>query len=246
MHSRAMLYLIGAGVSIDLTSRGLEYCKEADEIYLDRYTVLVEGAKEKLEKQIGKEVKEAGREFLESKEPLEIAKDKDIAIISIGDPFFATTHISLYVQAKERGVGVKVAHNSSIVNIVGRTGLSPYKLGGTVTIARWLENYKPSSPIERIGNNIKAGLHTLVLADISNGENMGIEEFVRTARAMEEKEGSKVFKRVICVSRAGLDNEKILYVEFDELPSLAIESPYSILVPAELSSYEKENLEKLY
>lgn len=58
-----------------------------------------------------------------SGEMIEEAKEKDIALLVVGDPFGATTHADLVIRAKNAGVKVDVVHNTSILNAVGCCGL---------------------------------------------------------------------------------------------------------------------------
>jgi diphthine synthase len=51
------------------------------------------------------------RKEVESEFLLGYAKDKDIALISGGDPLTATTHITLIIEARKQNIPVKVIHN---------------------------------------------------------------------------------------------------------------------------------------
>lgn len=54
---------------------------------------------------------------------IEQAKDTDIALLVVGDPFGATTHSDLVLRANNCGIKVQVVHNTSILNAVGCCGL---------------------------------------------------------------------------------------------------------------------------
>lgn len=49
---------------------------------------------------------------------------------------------------------------------IGCTGLQLYNFGQTVSMVFFTENWKPSSFYDRVRENVKLGLHTLVLLDI--------------------------------------------------------------------------------
>lgn len=97
-----------------------------------------------------------------------IAKDPEnnYAFLVVGDAFCATTHSDLFLRAVKLGINVKVIHNASIVSAVGCTGLQVYRFGETVSIPLWTEKWQPDSFYQKILNNRKANLHTLVLVDI--------------------------------------------------------------------------------
>ena len=75
---------------------------------------------------------------------------------------------------------------------------------------------------------------------------MSSKEFVETARAMEKRAGIRVFEDVIVISRAGFDDELIAWKDFDSIADVEVRPPFCVVVPAELSGYEKENLSALY
>lgn len=60
------------------------------------------------------------------------AKDDDVALLVVGDPFGATTHSDMVVRARQMGIRVDVVHNASIMNAVGCCGLQLYRFGQTV------------------------------------------------------------------------------------------------------------------
>ena len=57
------------------------------------------------------------------------AKEKEIALLVIGDPFGATTHTDIILRAKEKNIPYKIIHNASIINAVGCCGLQLYSFG---------------------------------------------------------------------------------------------------------------------
>jgi len=98
---------------------------------------------------------------------LEAAGKGTVALVVSGDPMIATTHVSLLLSAKKRGIVTEVIHASSVLSAaIGESGLQAYKFGKTVTLAYWRENYKPMSAYGVISENLSRGLHTLLLLDI--------------------------------------------------------------------------------
>ena len=133
-----MLNLIGLGLNNEksITLEGLETLKQSDKIYLETYTSKWYGSLENLEEMIGKKIIQLKRLGLEenSEKILEEAKTQKISLLVIGDPLVATTHITLLLEAKKKGIKTRVIHNASIYSSVGETGLHLYKFGATVTL----------------------------------------------------------------------------------------------------------------
>lgn len=98
------------------------------------------------------------------------AKDQDIALLVVGDPFGATTHTDLVTRCGELGVRVEVVHNASIMNAIGCCGLQLYNFGRTVSIVFFTETWRPDSFYAKIKQNKDIGLHTLCLLGMSHVE----------------------------------------------------------------------------
>ncbi len=240
-----MLNLIGLGYSIDPTLSSLHLIKNSDAVFLEAYTSPVSNKiKEEVESKIGREVKIIKREKVESDYLIKIAKENNISLLVVGDPLFATTHISLMLEAKRNNVKVNVVNNASIFNAVGKTGLSLYKFGRTVTISYWRENYRPTSPIKFIQKNKSIGLHTLALLDVSEDKGpMDAKEGINLIKKMEEKEGIKVVDKLVVLSRMGRIDEKITYGSIDELLNVDLGKPlFCFVIPGQMNRVEEEFL----
>jgi len=135
---------------------------------------------EELEEYYGKPVLLADRELVEtgSEQILKDADKEDVAFLVVGDPFGATTHTDLVLRAKRAGIPVEVVHNASVMNAVGSCGLQLYNFGQTVSMVFFTENWRPDSWYDKIWENRKIGLHTLVLLDIKVKEQ-SIENMAR-------------------------------------------------------------------
>lgn len=178
-----MLYLIGLGLSYksDITVRGLEAIRNCSRIYLEHYTsILMAASKEELEEFYGKPIILADRELVESgsEDILRDADKEDVAFLVVGDPFGATTHTDLVLRAKRANIPVDIVHNASVMNAVGSCGLQLYNYGQTVSMVFFTENWRPDSWYDKIWENRKIGLHTLVLLDIKVKEQ-SIENMAR-------------------------------------------------------------------
>lgn len=78
----------------------------------------------------------------------------------------ATTHSDLLLRAADLGVPTKVIHNASILTALGSTGLQMYNFGQTLSLPFYTETWAPGSWYDRLEENLRVGMHTLVLVDI--------------------------------------------------------------------------------
>ncbi|QRV98193.1 tetrapyrrole (Corrin/Porphyrin) methylases [Ceratobasidium sp. AG-Ba] len=167
-----MFYVIGLGLcdEKDITVRGLEVCISAllgAEI-VSTYTSILLVDKERLEEFYGKPIITAYRETVEteSDEILRNAREEDVALLVVGDPFGATTHTDMLIRARELSIPTTVIHNASIMNAVGACGLQLYNFGQAVSLPFYTDSWKPDSWYDRVVENVEKGMHTLVLLDI--------------------------------------------------------------------------------
>ncbi len=90
------------------------------------------------------------------------------AWLAVGEAYCssATTHMDIFLRAKQRGVDVKVVHNASIMNAVGACGLQLYNFGQTISMVFFTDTWRPDSFYDKIAANKKIGLHTLCLLGV--------------------------------------------------------------------------------
>src|SRR3989344_4848305 len=174
-----MLYLISLGFEEkDLSLKGLEAAKACGLLYLESYTNKLFADTKKLSKLVGKEIRPADRMTMENESDkiLEEAKKQNVGVLIPGDALAATTHISLVLDAKRKGIPIEVIHGPSIFTVIGETGLQLYKFGMTTTLP--FPEQKSASWYEVIKMNLKNGLHTLVLLDVKVSGKIkgGLEE----------------------------------------------------------------------
>ncbi|WWC97874.1 diphthine synthase [Kwoniella sp. B9012] len=165
-----MFYVIGLGLSDekDITVKGLEAVKRCERVYLESYTSILMVDKERLEAFYEKEVIIATREMveLEADEILRDSDKVDVAFLVVGDPLGATTHTDLLLRARSLQIPTQVIHNASILTALGSTGLQMYNFGQTLSLVFYTETWRPDSWFERLEENLRIGVHTLVLLDI--------------------------------------------------------------------------------
>ena len=227
-----MLYLVGLGLSYetDITVRGLEVVRKCKRVYLEAYTsILMAEDKQSLEKFYGREVILADRELVESgsDEILKDADTEDIAFMVVGDPFGATTHSDLIIRARELGIKGEAIHNASVMHGVGACGLQLYQFGQTVSLVFFTETWKPASFYDKVLENRRIGLHTLLLLDIKVKEQsienmargrliyeppryMDIATAAKQMLEIEELKGQKAYtpdSPCVAISRLGLPTQ---------------------------------------
>ncbi|KAK8843399.1 diphthine synthase [Kwoniella newhampshirensis] len=165
-----MFYVIGLGLSDekDITVKGFEAVKRCERVYLESYTSILMVDKEKLETFYGRQIITATRELveLEADEILRDADKVDVAFLVVGDPLGATTHTDLLLRATSLNIPTSVIHNASILTALGSTGLQMYSFGQTLSMVFYTETWRPDSWYDRLEENLKVGMHTLVLLDI--------------------------------------------------------------------------------
>ncbi|MHA2298210.1 MAG: diphthine synthase [Candidatus Hodarchaeales archaeon] len=251
------LYFIGTGVGSykDLTLKGLELIRAADEIYCDNYTNFSTPLPDELEKKAGIDpdrIKLINRSDLEENSDIIIHKASisKIALLVPGDPFLATTHVNLRIEAVKTGVPVQIANNASIFSLAASlSGLHSYKFGRTVTFP-FPEN-RSLYPYDTIAKNLAAGNHTLVLLDIEVPRNRFLDISAALKMLLEDENTQKkevIRPKSLFIALAKLGNTKQVVKpgkveELVELQWETIGPPQSIIACADLHFTEKEALE---
>jgi diphthine synthase len=253
----------------DISVKGLEAARAAEEVYAEFYTSYLAGTTlEELERVLGKKIKVLTREEVEGEDEnilLNAARGKNIVFLTAGDPMTATTHVDLRLRAFDRGIEVSIIHGSSIATAVpGLLGLQHYKFGRTTTIpfpysydaAGEEEGYIPESPYEVIRDNKRRGLHTLVLLDIVGAdehrkgkpEYMTANEGIELLLTIEARRRENVFlpETLVCVvARASSEHPLLRAAPAKELLEVDFGPPmHTIVVPATLHFKEAEALVK--
>jgi diphthine synthase len=249
-----MLYLIGLGLydEGDVTLNGVDAAKACDAAYAELYTSPWQGSLDKLEKLIGKRIGHLQRADLEEKSGklIDEAAKKDVAVFVSGDPLVATTHSSLIIDARKRGIGVKIIHSSSVFSGMAETGLQIYKFGKTATIAYPEKNFFPKTPYKVLSDNKRSGLHTLLLLDVKadKGKYMTVGEGIDIMLEIEKHEKLKAFTEdTFCVGAARLGGDTVIKCgKASELRTKDFGMPPHILiVPGELHFSEEDFLRTL-
>ena len=235
-----MLYLIGLGLNEKgITLEGLEAIKKCKKVYLESYTVDFPYPVSKLEKVTEGKIIKLDREKVEDNGIVEEAKKEDVCLLIYGCPLFATTHISLIMEALKKKVKLKIIYSASVFDAVAETGLQLYKFGKVTSLTKWGKNFKPDSFLDIVSQNKSIGAHSLILVDIGLEFNDAINEL---KTSIERKKGS-VDKIVVC-SSIGTAKSVIYYGTIDKLKGKKIPAPYCFIIPGEMHFLEEEALER--
>ncbi|WP_438995264.1 diphthine synthase [Poseidonia sp.] len=120
-----------------------------------------------LEQTIGPIQRVMRPEVEQPEELFALASTSLVALLVVGDPLQATTHVDLQLQAIEAGIECLVFHGISITTLVtGAIGLSNYRFGRQTTLTYPYGGWVATSPLETIILNRFTGLHTLALLDL--------------------------------------------------------------------------------
>lgn len=175
------LVLIGIGLGdVDgITVAAKRAAATADVRRFEAYTALwPEQELKKLEAEIGPIEIIMRPEVEGANALLDLARNAVVALLVVGDPLQATTHVDLQLQASEAGVPCQVIHGISITSVVtGAVGLSNYKFGRQTTFAYPHGEWVATSPLEVLAANFEQNLHTLVLLDLDpTGQGTGQQQ----------------------------------------------------------------------
>ncbi len=235
-----MLYLIGLGLNEKgISLEGKEALKKCRKIYLENYTVEFPYSLPKLEKAVGRKIIKLQREKVENNGIIEEAKRENIALLVYGAPLFATTHISLILEAEKQKVELKVIYSSSVFDAIAETGLQLYKFGKISSLTKWGKNFEPDSFFDIILQNKSIKAHSLILVDIG----LKLEDALNELEISAQRKKSTIDKLIAC-SNLGTSKARIYYGTIRELKAKKIPAPYCFIIPGEMHFLENEALER--
>jgi len=170
----------------------------------------------------------------------------NVGIVIPGESFSATTHFIIYREALKRGLGVRIFHNASVFPTAATAmGLHLYKVGPAISLPRFTENFKPLSPYEKILDNRRRGLHTILLLDTDPPLSLG--DALVELQFMENSAGMNLFRdesEIGVVSCLGMPEERIIFGTIKKIKEAKSPTPpITIIVPGELHFQEREAVE---
>jgi diphthine synthase len=247
------LVFVGLGLNDEkgISLQGLEESKTADHVFIELYTSLLPDFSQKnLEALVEKPIRILSRHDLEDdngKLLFEGAQTGKAVFLIPGDPFIATTHVTLRIEAAKRRLPTRIVHGASIISaIIGLSGLHNYKFGKTVTIP-FPENFS-ETPYNVIAQNRQLGLHTLCLLDLNADEKryLTIQEALTLLKGTETKRKLGVAADdsiALGVARAGGSHPAL---KADFIPDLGMfdfgQPPMTLIFPGQLHFMEAEAL----
>ena len=222
-----MLTFVGLGLwdAKDISVKGFEAVREADEVYVEFYTSKLVSSIGEMQEFFGRKIIELERSDLEenSHRLIERAKSRNVVLLVPGDPMVATTHSALRLEAERSGVKTRIIHGASIISAVcGLTGLHNYRFGKSATVS-WR---KSETLVEVVNANRSIDAHTLLFLDL-HPEPMTINHAVEQLVSMDDS-----MKEVYAVgiARAGSDDAVIKCDKLEALKNIDFGKPLHVLV----------------
>jgi diphthine synthase len=240
-------------------ARGCEYR------FLEGYTAtLPEEEESRLESVVGK-WERAMRPMVENPEKiLAKAKETSVALLVVGDPMQATTHIDLESRCAEQGINFSIIPGISATSLaISVSGMQSYKFGRQVTLPFAYGEYLPTSPLELIDANFVNNLHTLVLLDL-DPTGMGVESPQPMSPSQAVDLLQKMFEKMIgdegvvresmsdpigswdgiLLSDLGTREQRVVSGNLEELSTVTGGRIHCLILPAKFTGMEREAYER--
>ena len=253
------LWLIGIGPGdLDhITERAKRVAKGCSKRYLEGYTAILPPIEEKRLEAVVGPWERLMRDGVESPENmLDEARVGSVALLVVGDPMQATTHIDLEERCAEEGIGFNVIPGLTATALaVSLSGLQSYRFGRQVTIPFSDGEYLPTSPFEMICKNKEAGMHTLALLDL-DPTGMGLEQprpmtpreavdhLIRMNERSEEFNQLVEDWRGLLLSDLGTEEERVVSGKMRSLSQIEGGHIHALIIAAEFSGMEAEAFER--
>ena len=246
-----MLSFVGLGISgfQSIPIEGLDTISNADIVYLEQFTSPIgKSDLDKIQNAIKGEFRPAKRWLVEDgNEILEMAKEKDVVLLSYGDPYIATTHIELRARAIENKTETRSIHaSSSLTSMIGECGLHFYKVGRIVTIMSEMKSL--TTPYYVIYKNLIEGNHTLLLLEYNQDKDFFLDPKDALKGLLETERGQrrKVLTEssyVIVASRIGFKDQTIISGKISSLTETDFgKPPHTVIIPGRLHFTESDAL----
>jgi diphthine synthase len=246
------LVFVGLGLHDEkgITLRGLDEARSAEVVFVELYTAGLAGSTlDSIERLIGKKIRRLTRAEVEGgRVILDAAGRQRVAFLVPGDPMAATTHVDLRLRATAAKIPTRIVHGVSILTAAaGTLGLQVYKFGRTTTVPFPSADFMPTSPLEAILENQKAGLHSLVLLDLrEDGTFLAPQDAIASLLSMASKLGTGDFgpQTLACVlSRVGSPESRAVAGPIGSLSKRDLGPPlHCLVIPGRLHFLEKEAL----
>ena len=259
------LWLIGIGPGdLDhMTSKAKRIARGCKKRYLEGYTAVLPSEQEALLEELLGPWERLMRPSVESPEALLVeAREEAIALLVVGDPMQATTHIDLEARCMEKGVGFEVVPGISATSLaISLSGLQSYKFGRQATLPYPYGENLATSPMKMILSNLDSGLHSLVLLDLDpTGLGLDLPTPMSPTQAvsileriseviLEEAEGMEILGNIgewngILLSDIGTSRQMVRSATLEEIGKIEDGLVHTLIIPAEMTGNEKEAFER--
>ena len=246
-----MLSFVGLGISgfESIPIEGLDAISKADIVYLEQFTSPIgKSDLEKIQNAIKGEFRPAKRWLVEDgNEILEMAKEKNVVLLSYGDPYIATTHIELRGRAIENKTQTQSIHaSSSLTSMIGECGLHFYKVGRIATIMSEMKSL--TTPYYVIYKNLIEGNHTVLLLEYNQDKDFFLDPKDALKGLLETEQGQrrKVITEssyIIVASRIGFKDQTIISGKISNLLKKDFgKPPHTVIIPGKLHFTESDAL----
>ena len=244
-----MLWFIGLGISgiSELSEKTRNIIKNAEVVYLESFTSPISNdEKNELHSICNGEFKIAKRWMVEDgNEILENAKQKEIVLVSYGDPYIATTHLELKTRATIDKIETRTIHSSSIVSsLIGEVGLHYYKVGKVLTIMNDAKSM--ITPYNIIFDNLLSKTHSVILLEYNEDKSFFLQpqDALNLLLDTENTQKRRVISQemfAIVASRVGREDQKITAGKIKNLIKKEFGNPpHSIIITGKLHFTESD------
>ena len=256
-----MLAFIGIGIYgiSGLCQKAAAILASCDLIYVERFTSSIsnddlQNLTSLFSSSNNKKVIPVKRWFVEDgREILQESKDRNVALLSYGDPMIATTFMELRLRAIDRSVRVEVVYGASgVTTLISECGLQIYKIGKIVTMME--DSQSAISVYNSVSTNLQLKCHTLILTEYRSNEDNTIffldprQVILRLLEAEKDLRYNIITfdSFIIVASRIGTKDQNILSGKVSSLLEIEYgQGPHSLIFPGKLHFIEEEGIMKL-
>ena len=244
-----------------MSKMAIDIASSCSNRFLEGYTAILPPEQEDKLREIAGDWEKIMRPRVEQPdELLELARNDSVALLIVGDPMQATTHIDLEARCNELDINFNIVPGITATSLaVSLSGLQSYRFGRQVTIPYSYGSYMPTSPLEMIYKNYENNLHSLILFDldptgmgIENPRPMAPSNAISLLEKMEEKlveKGENISCKVsefegILLTDISLDTQKIRSGKMSEISKLNDGRIHCLVIAAKMNQNEAEAFER--
>ncbi len=249
-----MLWFVGLGISApgSIPAEASGILSAADVVYVEQFTSPVAAADlEQIGEAAGGRLRLAKRWMVEDgKEILGNARDKNVVLLSYGDPYVATTHAELRTRAARENIETRSVHaSSSLTAAVGECGLHFYKIGRIATVMG--DPKSLATPYYIVYRNAVEGNHTVLLLeyDQDGGFFLDPKDALGALVRAEEGQGRGVVGPstfAVVASRIGSGDQAVTCGLVSSLEGADLgRPPHTLIIPGRLHFTEADALRAL-